>query len=688
MLLLLAGCGGQEISNSSTGSNTNTGTNTGTTTGTNTAGISLALADSTGKTVTSISADGLTTVTATVLNASGAAVPNTVVTFATSASLATMTPTNGTALTDSSGVAKITLSPANLQASGATTISASAQVAATAVTNTIGFSIGAATVAVTAPAFGVGTAALSAFGTTSITVDVTSGGNPMTIPQTVTFSSACAASGKAVLGSVVTVNGTATGSYRDNGCAGTDTVTASVSGGLATNKATLTVTAPQTGSIQYVSANPANIGLKGSGGVSTSQVAFKVSDSGGNPISGKTVTFGLSTSVGGISLTSTTGISDAAGLVFAQVNSGTVSTPVRVTASTPGTGTTTLTSQSSQLSVTTGIADQTGFSLAATTLNFEGLNYDGTTTVLTARLADHFKNPPPDGTTVNFTTEAGSIIGTCGTVGGGCSATLTSQGIRPTNGRATVLAYAIGEESFVDLNGNGVADLNPTNEMIDINGGTTDLGEAFVDYNEDNTRDTTEPFVDFNLNGAFNVKDGKYSGVLCSTASSTGTCATSQTVHVRSSNVIVFSSSTAAITAWTNTIPSVTQTLINLPNGCNNLTDSSSLTVRVLDLNGNAMPAGTAITLTTSNGKIKTATSTLVPSTNQCRSGTAGCIAPYASTSLGNIDVSIDTDATKTIDPTTGVVTCTDATGPSGYLTVRVTTPKGDVTTAQISVKD
>lgn len=682
ILALLVGCGGKEIP---TGTGT-TGTVTGTGTGTNTtsANLTLRLTDAAGATVTSISAGAPTTVKATVLNSAGAAAPNIVVTFTTNATLATMTPANGTALTDASGVAQISLSPASLTASGATTISASAQVDTTAVSNSLGFSIGAATVAVTNPVFGVGTASLSAFGTTSVSVNVTSGGVAMTTPQTVTFSSACAASGKAVLGSVVTVNGTATGSYRDNGCAGTDTVTASVSGGLATSSASLTVTAPVTGSIQYVSANPTNIALKGSGGINTSQVTFKVTDSGGNPISGKTVTFGLSTTVGGVTLTSTTGISDAAGLVVAMVNSGTVSTPVRVTASTPGTGTTILTSQSSQLSVTTGIADQTGFSLAASTLNIEGLSHDGVTTVMTARLADHFKNPAPDGTTVNFTTEAGSIVGTCNTTSGGCSATLTSQGLRPSNGRATVLAYAVGEESFVDLDGDGAADLSP-NEMLDINGASTDLAEAYVDYDENGARGTTEPFVDFDLNGAFTAADGKFSGVLCGPTSSAGTCATTQTVHVRSSNVIVFSGSTAYVTAWSTAAIPVQMTSIDLSNGCSNLASTSPFTVKVLDVNGNAMPAGTTIALSTNNGTIKTATSNVVPSTNGCSTGVAGCISPYASTTLGSIPVSMVTDATKTPGPP---ATCTDPTGITGFLSVTVTTPRGFITTTQIPVND
>lgn len=647
--------------------------------------LTIALTTAAGAATTSISTAAHATVKATLKDAAGAAVANTVVTFTTDATLATMNPAAGTALTNAAGVASITLSPLNLTSAGAASITATAQVAATAVTGSLGYSIGTSAVTISTPAFGVGVAQLSAFGTTSVSVTVSSGGVPVTTPQTVIFSSGCSSSGKAVLGSVVTVNGLATGSYRDNGCAGTDTVTASVSGGLASSSATLTVAAPTTGSIQYVSATPLNISLKGSGGAPTSQVIFKVLDTGGNPISGKTVTLGLSTTVGGLSLASYSGISDAAGQVIATVNSGTVSTPVRVTASTPGvTAGSTLTTQSSQLSITTGIPDQTSFSLSATQHNIEGMNYDGVTTVLTARLADHFKNPAPDGTTVNFTSEAGSVVGTCNTVAGACSATLTTQGIRPATGRITVLAYAIGEESFIDFNANGVADLVTIagNEMVDINNVSTDLPEAFVDYNEDGIRQGTEPFIDFNADGIYTPGDLKYSGVLCDNVtappvgSSAGTCATSKTLHVRSSQVIVFSGSTAAISVAPIVLP---QCIPAVGGGA-----PSTFNVTVLDVNGNAMPVGSTVNFTTTNGII-TSGNYIVPDTIGCLSAAAGCPASAASATFGNIPVTMKSDAVWAAGVPNN--TCTNSAS-SGVFTVTVTTPKGLITTATTTVAD
>jgi hypothetical protein len=47
-----------------------------------------------------------------------------------------------------------------------------------------------------------------------------------------------------------------------------------------------------------------------------------------------------------------------------------------------------------------------------------------------------------------------------------------SSSPRPTDGRVTVLAYALGEESFLDVNGNNVFDAGEDYQ---------DLGDIFID---------------------------------------------------------------------------------------------------------------------------------------------------------------------------------------------------------------
>jgi hypothetical protein len=531
--------------------------------------------------------------------------------------------------------------------------------------------------------------ALSAFGTTSVSVTVTSGGVPITSPQAVTFSSACAGSGTAILtSSATTVNGVATASYRDNGCAGSDLITASVSGVASSQTATIYILARDAGSIQYVSATPTTISLAGTGGTSSSQVVFKVVDGVGTPLSGRAVTMDLSTTLGGITLTPSapvTAMSDVDGLVQVTVNAGTMSTPVRVTASTcsnsttPCTGTI-LSTQSNQLTVTTGIPAQSSFSLSASTLNIEGWQYDGITSDLTVRLADHFSNIPPDGTAINFVAEGARVAGWCVTVNGDCTVTFNSQNERPADGRVTVLAYAVGEESFIDTNSNGVADKVPGGsfgpELVDILGASTDKPEAWVDYDEDNVRDNTEPFIDFNNNGAHDGADGFYNGVLCDNiaTSSPGTCSAVKSIHVRGTIVIVLSGSSPVITSDVATKTNYAAGTLNLDpmGGTSGCGGPQTIFVRIVDLHGNLMPAGTTVSFATIGDGTVVSKAGHFPVEN--------ANTPIALIPAYNYAVTIKGDGTR--DPATG--SCTDSTF-NGTLDVTVTTPHGDATTQTLA---
>jgi len=640
----------------------------------NVGSISLALTDiGTGAVVSNIVIGVPIKVTATVLDGAGAPVAGTVVTFTTDSAVGLFIPVSATALTDVSGKASVNLDGV---VAGAATVTATVQLGVSALTGSSAYSVGAAVLTMpNAMVFGANP--LSANGSTSVAVDVFSGGALVTTPVSVTFSSTCSVAGTATLSSpVTTVGGTATATYTDKGCGAADTITASVAG--VTRTGTLTITPPSAGSIQFVSAVPAQIALKGTGGAGrqeTSIVTFKVLDTAGNPLAGKVVTFALSTAVGGITLSQLNGTTDALGQVGTVVSSGTISTPVRVIATTPGTGVT-LQTLSGVLTITTGIPDQDSASLSATKLNIEGWTPDGTTTVLTMRLSDHFNNPVPDGTAVNFVTEGGQVVGTCSTLAGACTSTLTSANPRPVNGRVTVLAYAVGEESFIDLNGNGLAD--NAGEMLDINGISTDLAEAFSDYNENGLRDPAEPFIDFNNDGLYTLADNKYSGVLCNPAAGVF-CAASPNVHVRDSIVIVFSSSTTA------PITVTAAGLLDLGGGnpapivagdCNT---PVSATFKITDIHGNAMPVGTTIKFTTSNGTITSTSSFIVPNTsaNVATSPTAF-----------DYTVNLKSDATFTpavVGPPAVAAFCTDTT-PVGSLTVTVTTPLAVVTSGSVTV--
>jgi hypothetical protein len=734
-VLALAACGGGgDTASSSTkplGTGTTTGTSGGTTgTGTGGTGTGGTGTGGTGTTTTAPTppaapvgtaslvmtlADPLTGASTTsvpavaraiVRDASGVAVPNAVVTFTTNSQLASMVPASGTALTDATGTATIQLNAASLSAAGAGTISAGSQVttagATTAVNGSIAYAVGAASVTITG--FTFGTNPLSAFGTTSVSVTVNSNGAPVTTAQTVTFSSPCATSGKAVLTSTVLTGtgGVATASYRDNGCGGNDVVTASVSG-LATTSSTLTVVVPTAGSIQFVSSTPTSITLKGTGGAGkqeTSQVVFKVVDTGGNPLStSQTVSFSLSTTVGGITfangLTTSTATSDpSTGQAVVTVQAGVVSTPVRVLASTTAGGVT-LTTQSDQLTISTGIPSQPNFSVSPTKHNIEGWDLDGQTAVLTARLADHFGNPVPDGTAVNFITEGGSIGSSCTTTSGACTSTFTSQNLRPTNGRVTVLAYAVGEEGFTDTDGDGLADKVP-NELVDANGVSTDMPEAFRDDNENGVRDGSETFIDFNNNGAYDAADGKFNGVLCNETapgtSSAGTCSTQKTIHVFENVPMVFSGSDAVITFYN---AAMSATINNITFGtCSAATaftpPTTTVKIVVTDVNGNVMPAGTLVAFATTNGTITSAASSFtVPDSTACLVGSTGC-PTNAQVTLGQdpLTYSINVKSATTQTGAAAPFSCTQSANSPGELQVTVTTPNNTVTRASIVVNN
>ena len=688
-MLALVGCSDSDSPNTGGlgGGTTGGGTTGGGTTGGGTvsavANLSVALTDNAGQTITTISSGSPATVKATVKNAAGATVANAVVTFTIdTAGLAVLTPSSGTALTNSSGVATVSLAAASLFAAGAATVTAAAQVGADAVTGSQGFAVGAASVTMNNFIFGVGTAALSAYGSTSVSVSVSTNGVLVKTPQTVTFTSACSASGKADLtGSVSTVGGVATASYQDNGCAGNDTVTASVSGIVSVSE-TLSVVAPTAGSIQFDvgSLSPLSgiMNPKGIGQQETAVLTFKVLDSNGNPVGGKEVSFSLDTSIGGITFTPTTAISDpSTGNVKVSVQAGKISTPLRVSA-TVMSGSTKLTTQSKKLLISTGIPNQQNMSLSVSTFNLEGWDHDDVTSVLTARLADHFNNPVQDDTAVYFTTEGGSIGASCTTVAGACSVTLSSQDLRPTNGRLTVQAYTVGEEGFTDFSGDGMAD--GLSEMVDANNISTDMPEVFSDWNENGVRGVNEPFVDFNANGVYDVANGLYNGVLCNPNLAPGiatACNAQKSINVRDSAVLVFSGSTPFITI------DDPFALAPCVNGTG-LGASSKFVVTIVDLHGNAMPAGTTYDFTTNNGEIVSVSGEKVQSnTNRCRAGATGCPASAAVTDFGDHTVTMKSDATY--DSIAG--TCTNAKA-EGALSVKIKMPKGLEVTRFVTVTD
>lgn len=388
-------------------------------------------------------------------------------------------------------------------------------------------------------------------------------------PSQVSFTSTCVASQRATVDTgVFTINGVANSTYKDLLCSGgQDVVVATVTVNNQTKSISqsVNIASDTIGSIEFISAVPESIVLKGTGGVGqqeTSTLTFLVKGSLGNPLAQQSVTFSLNTSAGNLTLTPMTSLTNSAGLVTTKVNAGNVPTSVRVTASVTTASNQIIKTQSDLLSVNTGMPDQDSFSLAATILNPESDEIDGVESVLTARLADSFNNPVPDGTTINFTTEGGNIVPSCNTTNGACSVKWTSTEPRVDNHRITVLATAVGHETFFDTNGNNIFD-DQDEPAISNNAesgfdrlaaaasGFFDMREAWRDDNENKIYDPGEKFIDFNNNQIPDPADGKFNGPQCQG----GNCGAGiyQSIHVRKALVLIMSGSVARLTLASST---------------------------------------------------------------------------------------------------------------------------------------
>ena len=488
---LLAGCGGggsdagcSAFSTSCTteGSTSGGSTGSGSTTAA-AASITVAMSADT------ISASTPGTVTAVAKNADGTPAAGALVTFAVANGAATLTLER--VKTDANGRATTTLQPvagkigADIVAASFTPASSTTALSAQAV-----FSVSATNVSLNAVT--AAPASISSYGASVITVDVS--GASSSAPVTVNFSSTCVTAGKAELSPAsVTVTGTtASTTYQDKkGCAATDRISASISATSQQKQVDLVVAAPIAQSLEFVSASPDKICLAGSGCEISSKVSFKLKDQYNNPITNRTVSFSLDfPDVATLQPKDEVGRvlapTDANGVVTVSVTAKATPTPVRVRAQVADDPT--LSTVSNALAINAGLPTQNAFSFSASTYNPDGWSRDGTESDIRVQLNDRFGNPVPDGTVISFVAEGASVIpAKCGTISGVCTTKFVTSNARPADGRVDVVAYAQGEETFVDADGN---------QQYTAGESFGDLGKVFVDANENGVMDlATGEFV-------------------------------------------------------------------------------------------------------------------------------------------------------------------------------------------------
>jgi hypothetical protein len=400
-------------------------------------------------------------------------------------------PEGSSQLTDTNGIATIKVSRASATVGGAGTLSGAATISGTStsgssvstvVTGTVDYSVGAVVGAATLSldTLDVGAATLAAYGTRQISVRAMLGASVAPSVQ-VSFSSNCGQISPAT--APTNANGIAVASFTATDVAGTavstlgcggKTVDISVSavGASVQSKSLSILEAPATNLsfVVPVDLTKSRIYLTNSGGATQTPVEFLLSNARGEPIPGKDVLVSLKSLNGGIpkatfvtvgNTDSKTLTTDSFGKIAVPVFSGTIPTNVLVNAalvSNPLVQT-----DSSVVVIASGRPAQARVSLVRGKSAIRGFDYDGSTTTVTMSLADRQGNPVPDGTAVNFVTEGGVMIPpTCvtGAVPGDsqCSVNIRTQNPRPSNGLVSILAYAAGEEDFVDVNFNNVFD--------------------------------------------------------------------------------------------------------------------------------------------------------------------------------------------------------------------------------------
>ncbi len=481
--VLLASCGGGGSDGYYGGGNTDGGTGGGTgevkPKAVNMSAIELL--DPSNKATRSVTIEGATA-KVKVTDEAGAVISGALVTFTSEG--VTFGTSNGAVLTNAEGIASISLKPTNTTDTGSYQLTATVvQESLTATTTPYNFSVQAANI--TFVDLKAATTQLDSGASTLLTLktqDVNTKANQNNV--TVNFTATC---GTFDYPTVVSSNqGDVATTYKGVDaagklCAGAQTITATGSNTGLTKTLGLTIAAIQANSLVYSTAGDVQLVTKNSGSAASGQIEFTVY-ANGSPASNEDVQIDLvrgPTDLSFVTVGNRTPKvikSDATGKVVVSLHPGTLPGPVEIKATLVNNSNVYVLSKN--VAVATGRVSQQGLSLSATKYALMG-DMDGDTTQIVARLADRVGNPVPNGTTISFISEGGSITPNCSTQNGQCSVTLTTQNPRPALDRVTVMAYVEGDKAYTDVN-------KDNSYTAGIDKLLTNIGDFFRDDNEDN----------------------------------------------------------------------------------------------------------------------------------------------------------------------------------------------------------
>lgn len=341
---------------------------------------------------------------------------------------------------------------------------------------------------------------------------------------------------------VTSAAGSASVTFTSGAAGGVSTVTASFDTGTQTITASVNINQPGLSQIKVASQQYQIMGVKYSGFQDANKLTFQLLDAANATYPKDLLVTFTHARVGGSDLgassscTATnctaTGATDAQGIVQVILRSGTVASVVSVTAAATAGGFS-ASATVSNIAIIGAKASGNSISLNCTPKNVPAFtNHDctnsflGATVTCTAAFADRFNNVLGDGVSqvATFTSEAGAA-GPPATVKSGVAtgqvfvngyslprnvtplpgehALIYNSGCgalehNPRDGLVSIIVSTTGEEGFVD-GSNG----QPANGVHDVGEYFINLGEPFVDTNDNGLRDGTpaEPYVDSNNNG-------------------------------------------------------------------------------------------------------------------------------------------------------------------------------------------
>ncbi len=459
-------------------------------------------------------------------------------------------------------------------------------------------------------------------GQATITAEVIDdNGNPVSDGTLVNFTS----DRGTISATATTRNGIALATFQAGTAGGIVAVTAA--SGQATKTISFQVDSGSAATVNFVSASLQSIGVIGSGTPQVSILKFKVVDSSGNEVAdGTPVTFSKNVLGGQESLSQTTA-STVGGEVSVSLQSGTVSGTVTVIASIVTESGKTVSSEG-RVTIVSGQPDAEHIGMAVEFFNIAGGKTFGLQDTISAYLGDRYGNVVPDGTSVSFISE-------CGTIGSSEGFTTTTtfgvakgilQSSNPTTpflggvgnlgnvGLCRVMAYTPGRESFTDVNGNGVFDSG-------IDTCRADLPEPFIDGNDNGQYDVGETYIDVNGDESFTSTDG-----------------------VCQENTMIWASAQVLMSDFIDEIL-LTPTSFNISKGA-----CQSFTLNFMDQQGNSLVSGTTL-------KVETTAGTLQGTTNIVKGDSLSTGSVYSFRLCSSLDATAQpqlAEVTVTISPPNG----------------------------------